>query len=165
MTAKEIQTKIVKEYLKPRLKTFGYLTSGQNWWKDNGEFFTIIQLQNFSWNSKEKVDFCFNIGISIKAVEKNLQKPSAQNMTVKTRESSYLPTERIEYKYHNKTGYTLSNEVDETKFLNEIVIDFEEYILPELERIKSIQDCVEKYGEMVFFGDYLKKVLRENNLI
>jgi len=165
MTAKEIQAKIIKEYLKPRLKTFGYLNSGQNWWKDNGEFFTIIQLQNFSWNSKEKVDFCFNIGISIKVVEKNLQKPSAQNMTVQTRENLYLPTERIENKYHNKTGYTLSNEDDETKFLNEIVIDFENHILPELEKIKSIPDCVEKFGDITFFGDYLKKVLYENNII
>ncbi|MGL2967242.1 DUF4304 domain-containing protein [Flavobacterium sp. XGLA_31] len=165
MTAKEIQTKIVKEYLKPRLKSLGYLTSGQNWWKDNGDFFMIIQLQNFSWNSQNKVDFCFNIGISIKAVLENLKKPTAQKMTVHTREGSYLPQSRVEYKYHNKTGYCLTDDVDENKFLNEIVIDFEEHILPELEKIKTIKDCLEKYGEMVFFGDYLKKVLVENNLM
>ena len=165
MTAKDIQTKIIKEYLKPRLKSLGYLTNGQNWWKDNGDFFTVIQLQNFSWNSKEKVDFCFNIGISIKAILENLKKPTSQVLTVQTRENYYFTENRIEYKYHNKNGYTLSSEIDENKFLNEIVNDFEESILTQLEKIKTLQDCINIYGNIVFFGDNFKRVLKENDLL
>ena len=49
MTAKEKQAYIIKIYLKPTLKTFGYQTSGQTWWKDKGDFFNFINLQNYSW--------------------------------------------------------------------------------------------------------------------
>ena len=67
MTAKEKQTEFIKNYLKPTLKKFGYLTSGQTWWKDKGEFFNVVNLQNYSWNSKDSVDFRFNIGIALKS--------------------------------------------------------------------------------------------------
>ena len=74
MTAKEKQAYIIKIYLKPTLKTFGYQTSGQTWWKDKGDFFNFINLQNYSWNSKDSVDFRFNIGIALKATIKDKQK-------------------------------------------------------------------------------------------
>ena len=47
----------MKSYLKPTLKKHGYQTSGQTWWKDKGDFFNVINLQNYSWNSKESIDF------------------------------------------------------------------------------------------------------------
>ncbi len=165
MTAKEIQLKIIKEYLKPRLKSLGYLTNGQNWWKDKGDFFIIIQLQNFSWNNKNKVDFCFNIGITLKAVVKDLKKPYSEVMTVFSRENSYLPKNRIENEYHNNVGYSLTDEVNEDKFLNEITIDFEDYIFPYFDKINTLQDCIEKFGDVVFFGEFLKNTIKEKNLI
>ena len=70
MTAKEKQTLFIKTYLKTTLKTFGYQTSGQTWWKDKGDFYNVINLQNYSWNSKDSVDFRFNIGIALKATLK-----------------------------------------------------------------------------------------------
>jgi hypothetical protein len=72
MTAKEKQPVFIKTYLKPTLKLRGYLTKGQTWWRDQGDFFIIINLQNFSFNTKDHVTFCFNIGIALKAVMKNL---------------------------------------------------------------------------------------------
>lgn len=47
MTAKEKQTYFVKTYLKPTLKTFGYQTSGQTWWKNKGDFFYLNKLAEF----------------------------------------------------------------------------------------------------------------------
>ncbi len=29
------------------------MTPGQTWWKDKGNFFNFINLQNYSWNSKD----------------------------------------------------------------------------------------------------------------
>jgi len=52
MTAKEKQAEFIKNYLKPILKDHGYLVSGQTWWKDKGDFFNVINLQSYSWNSK-----------------------------------------------------------------------------------------------------------------
>src|SRR5690606_28661656 len=70
MTAKEKQAEFIKSYLKPTLKQNGYQTSAQTWWKDKGDFFNVINLQNYSWNSKDIVDFRFNIGIALKATVK-----------------------------------------------------------------------------------------------
>ena len=114
MTAKDKQTEFIKTYLKPTLKNIGYHTSGQTWWKDKGDFFTLINLQNFSWNSKDNVDFCFNIGVAVKATMKDNEKkkPTVHDLTVYLREGFYLPDRRKEYKYRNKTGYKLRQDTD-----------------------------------------------------
>ncbi|MCH7658849.1 MAG: DUF4304 domain-containing protein [Bacteroidetes bacterium] len=50
MTTKEKQAEFIKSYLNPTLNHFGYRKSGQIWWKDKGDFFNVINLQNYSWN-------------------------------------------------------------------------------------------------------------------
>jgi len=167
MTAKEIQAEFIKTYLKPTLKNFGYQTSGQTWWKDKGNFFTLINLQNFSWNSKESIDFCFNIGVAIKATMKltDKKKPTVHDLTVYLREGFYLPDNRQEYKFKNKTGYILTNQTDLNEFTNELKSDFENYIIPFLNKLNSLQDCIDKFGDITFWGDNLKKVIAENKLI
>lgn len=167
MTAKEIQTEFIKTYLKPTLKNFGYQTSGQNWWKDKGDFFTLINLQNFSWNSKDSVDFCFNIGVTLKATMKDTdkKKPTVHDLTVYLREGFYLPDNRQEYKFRNKTGYILTNQTDLGEFTDELKKDFENHIIPFLDKLNSLQDCIGKFGDVTFWGDNLKKVIAENNLV
>lgn len=66
MSAKDRQKEFIKNYLKPTLKNWGYQTGGQTWWKDRGDFFTVICLQNSSWNCKDDVSFWFDIGIALK---------------------------------------------------------------------------------------------------
>jgi len=163
VTAKEIQLYFIKNYLKPILKTYGYKTLGQTWWKDKGEFYTLINLQNYSWNSKNSVDFCFNIGIAFKK-ESIIKSPSVHNLDVYLREGFYLPNQRKEYLYRNKSGYTLTNGVNKENFESEIKIDFEKYILPYLENLKTIKDCVDCFGQIPFWGENLKKVVADNNL-
>lgn len=167
MTAKEIQTQFIKTYLKPTLKNLGYKTSGQTWWKDKGDFFTLVNLQNFSWNSKDSVDFCFNIGIAIKATMTDTykKKPTVHDLTVYLREGYYLPDNRHEYKFRNKTGYVLTEQANLNDFIAELKSDFENYILPTLDKLNSLQNCVDKFGEITFWGENLKKVIAENKLL
>lgn len=167
MTAKEKQTQFIKTYLKPTLKNIGYQTSGQTWWKDKGDFFTLINLQNFSWNSKDSVDFCFNIGVALKANMKDTdkRKPTVHDLTVYLRENSYLPDSRQEYKFRNKTGYILTEQADLNDFLTELKSDFENHILPTLDNLNSLQNCVDKFGDITFWGDNLKRVIVENKLL
>jgi hypothetical protein len=167
MTAKEIQTEFIKTYLKPTLKSLGYQTSGQTWWKDKDGFFTLINLQNFSWNSKDSVDFCFNIGVALKATMKDTdkKKPTVHDLTVYLREGFYLPDNRQEYKFKNKTGYTLTYQTYLTDFVNELKSDFENHIAPFLDKLNSLQDCITKFGHITFWGDNLKRVIAENKLI
>ena len=166
MPAKEIQTEFIKTYLKPALKSFGYLTSVQTWWKDKGDFFILINLQNFSWNSRDNVDFCFNTGIALKDSIKDINKknPTVHDLNVYLREGFYLPDNRKEYKYKNKTGYTLNSNDYLFDFITELKVDFENYILPFLENLNTLQDCIEKFGDITFWGDNLRKVINEKNL-
>jgi hypothetical protein len=167
MTAKEIQAEFIKTYIKPTLKKFGYQTSGQTWWKDKGDFFTLLNLQNFSWNSKDSVNFCFNIGVALKATMKDAdkKKPTVHDLTVYLREGFYLPDNRQEYKFKNKTGYILTNQTDFGEFTIELKSDFENHIIPFLDDLNSLQDCTDKFGDVTFWGDNLKKVISENKLV
>jgi hypothetical protein len=167
MTAKEIQAEFIKTYLKLNFKKLGYQTSGQTWWKDKGDFFTLINLQNFSWNSKNSVHFCFNIGVALKATMKDLdkKKPTVHDLTVYLREGFYLPDNRQKYKFRNRTGYILTNQTDLGEFTNELKKDFENHIIPFLDDLNSLQDCIDKFENSTFWGDNLKRVITENKLI
>jgi hypothetical protein len=166
MTAKEKQSKIIKTYLKPILKDYGYLTSGQTWWQEKNDFFSLISLQNFSWNTKDYVNFCFNIGIALKVTmeDTNKKKPTVHDLTIYLREGFYLPDGRQEYKFKNKTGYLLTDQTDLNEFASELKIDFEIYILPFLNNLNSLKDCIDKFGELTFWGDNLKNKIAEYKL-
>ncbi len=157
MNAKEKQLEFIKTYLKPTLKNFGFKTSGQTWWKDKGEFYTLINLQNFSWNTKEDVNFCFNVAIVLKAKIGKNKKPSCYDSTATIREGAYLPEHRKKHSFRNHSGYILKTTDDLNHFIEEFKINFENYILPELEKLNSIQDCLGFYSKYDFWFDVLKK--------
>lgn len=166
MTAKEKQTAFINTYLKPALKLHGYSTSGQTWWKDKGDFFNVINLQNYSWNSKERVDFRFNIGIALKALVKDERKKKATyyDLVVHQSEGSFLPDGRNR-KFGDNQGYSICYNTDLEEFIIAIKMDFENYILPKLDETESLQDCIQYYGELPFWGERLKILINENNLL
>lgn len=165
MTAKDKQTEFIKTYLKPTLKQNGYQTSGQTWWRNQGHFFIIINLQNYSWNDKDNVDFCFNIGIGLTATLKDTEKKKAgyNDLSIHVRESFHLPDNRQEHKYKSNVGYSLKSDTDFEDFKKEMSYDFEIGILPKLNTLKTLKDCVDFYGGLTFWGDNLKTVISENN--
>ncbi len=165
MTAKEKQSELIKTYLKPTLKNFGYKTSRQTWWKDKNDFFLLISMQNFSWNTQNNVNFCFNIGIVLKTEMKDKSKnPLIYDLTIPLRENFYLPHNRTENLFRNKTGYILNDETDIFTFINELKSDFENYILPKLDNLNELQDCIDNFGDVYFFGERMKNAIRANIL-
>ncbi len=165
MTAKEKQTEFIKSYLKPILKQNGYHTSGQTWWKDKGDFFSVINLQNYSWNSKDNVDFRFNIGIALKATVKDEQKKKVTHFDLTTHldEGTFLP-DRINRKFGNNQGYSIKDNTNFEEFIKAMKMDFEIYILPGLEEPKTLADCIKFYERFPFWGENLKRVISENKL-
>jgi hypothetical protein len=166
MTAKEKQKEFIKMYLKPNLKEWGYLTSRQTWWKDKGQFFNVINLQNYSWNTKDSVDFRFNIGIALKATVKDSKgkKATYNDLTVHLDEGTFLP-DRKNRKFGNNQGYSITEKTDLNEFLKSITFDFEKYILPKLDRMESLKDCLEYYEKFPFWGDNLKRMITELKLL
>jgi len=162
MNAKEKQIEFIKTYLKPALKNFGYKTNRQTWWKDKGDFFILLNLQNFSWNTADSINFCFNIGVVLKTEMKdNSKNPQIYDLTVSLRENFYLPDNRKEYLFRNKMGFILHDQTDLIAFTKEVKSDFENYILPKLDRLNSLQDCIDNFGNIPFFGDRLKNTINK----
>ncbi len=166
MTAKDKQKEFIKIYLKPKLKEWGYHTAGQTWWKDKGDFFNVINLQNYSWNSKASVDFRFNIGIALKVNVKDVKKKKAtqSDLTVHLDEGTFIP-DRKKRKFGNNQGYSINEETDFSEFLKSLKIDFEEYILPKLDEIESLEDCIAFYGQFKFWGENLKRQIKQHELL
>ncbi|MGZ3764571.1 MAG: DUF4304 domain-containing protein [Mucilaginibacter sp.] len=163
-TAKEKQSIFIKSYLKPKLKISGYSTNGQTWWRDMGTFFIIINLQNFSWNTKNDVNFCFNMGIGLKSKMKDLsKKPTYFDLTIQIREDAYLSESRRNHPYRNKNGYVINLNTEIDDFINELKIDFEENILQEFEKLKTINDCVKYYEKFPFWGNHLIEIIKTDN--
>ena len=128
MTAKEKQSAFIKESLKVLLKAKGYKTAGNKWWKLNEQFFNFIELQNFSWNSQNSVDFCFNFTTGLTSDIKNVNKPTIHDGILYIRESYFKITKNDFWKGAN--GYHIDNNTDLNKFNEQVLHDFKLLILP-----------------------------------
>jgi hypothetical protein len=160
MNAKEKQNLIIKNIVKPMLKEKGYKNKGNNYSKEESEFFKIITLQNFSWNSKDDVEFCFNFGILIKnIINEDLVNVGVQHCQIQVRESAFLPQTRDTGKYRERRQYNIKSETDENEFGKLIEEDFELYILKDFDSIKTLDDCLDKFGNIPFWGERIKMII------
>jgi len=169
MNAKEKQTQFIKNFLKPTLKKSGYLTSGQTWWKDKGDFFNVINLQNFSWNSKDSVEFRFNIGIALKATVKDELKKKATiyDLTTHISHEAFVPDwkSRDLDNSNNNNCYSITETTDLTDFILSMQHDFEEHILPGLEEPQNLTDCIKFYERFPLHLNSLQRAITENKLL
>jgi len=168
MTAKDIQTEFIKTYLKPTLKNNEYKTSGQTWWKNKGDFFIVINLQNSLYNNKEELSFCLNIGIALTAILKNKEKKKATYFDLLTnlRENSYLSEDRIQIKKNKGgwLGYKITNNTNLTEFIDDFRIDLENNILKQLDKLNTLNDCVQFYDNIEFWGANLRRQIENNGI-
>lgn len=168
VTAKDIQLEFIKTYLKPVLKENGYRTSGQTWWKNMGDFFIVINLQNSSFNSKEELSFCLNIGVALteKLADKEKKKASFYDLATQVREDAYLPEDRqIAKKAQGGwLGYKITDKTILPEFISEFKIDFEENILRILNGFETLSDCVVFYEKFGPWTSGLKRQIEECGL-
>lgn len=162
MNPKEKQKEIVTKTLKPLFKKWGYKTVGQNWWKINGEFFNVINLQNFSWNTKDGVHFCFNFSTGLsKTIQKKPRVTTHDGITYQ-REISFLPNTKTLHR--DSLGYHITPQTDFDAFVTEVSKDFESIILPKLDSLSSADTLLDFYKEG-FFADRLKLALKDEGYI
>ena len=168
MTSKEIQTEFIKTYLKPTLKENGYKTSGQTWWKNMGDFFIVINLQNSSYNSKEELSFCLNIGVALteKLADKEKKKATYYDSSMPLREDAYLTPERQQLKKSKGgwLGYKITDKTNVNDFIADFKIDLEDNILKQLDKFRTLKDCVLFYEKFEIWGDNLKREIKECGL-
>ena len=94
---------------------------------------------------------------------KDLSKnPTHFDLTVPLRQDSYLPDSRKSHCYRNKTGYIIDQETAVDDFIKELRIDFESEILPRLDNLFIIDDCLRYYEHLPFWGERLKMLVNSS---
>lgn len=168
MTAKDIQTQFIKTYLKPTLKIQGYKTAGQTWWRNMGDFFIVINLQNSQWNSKEELSFCLNIGVALteKLADTEKKKATYFDLAIQLREDAYLTEERQQIKKDKGgwLGYKITDKTSLNEFIDDFKIDLEDNILKRINELMTLADCVSFYDKYEFWADNLKRQIEECGL-
>ena len=161
-----MQKEFIKSFLKPLLKQKNFQTSGETWWRDQGHFFTVLNLQSSTWNDKNHIHFFFNTGIALKQTLKDPQKKKAGyfDLTVFVRENFYLPENRKTHKYRDPGGYNIKEDTDLADFIREFQRDFEVDIIPKLDNLINLKECIMLYQDVILYGDNLKQYIKENNL-
>ena len=165
MNAKEKQKEILKSYLKPTLKKNGFLTSGNTWWRDKGEFFDVVDHQNSSGNSKDKLSFCLNIGPALKSYLRysRTNKISHFDVVAHLREPSFISEARCKLPHHSGwLGYLIDDSTILNDFIAELAVDMEQEILPTLDRLKTLDDWLDFLKEGNFSHEFLARVIKEN---
>ena len=166
MNAKEKQTKFIKLHLKPFLKSRDYKNSNQTWWKDRGDFYNVINLQNFSWNSKDKIDFIFNLGIALKATlkDRTLKKVTHFDCVTHLGDVAFLPDSKNR-RFGSNLGYEIKSETDLDDFMISFFNDFSNYVLPKFEEPSNLKELIVFYKRFEFWGTQLEKQIEINKLI
>ena len=156
MNGKEKQMAFIKDSLKPLLKAAGYKTAGNKWWKLSDPFFNFIELQNFSWNSKNSVDFCFNFTTGFMADINNPNKPTIHDGITYIRES-YFNIDKNDY-WNGVNGYHIDHNTDLQKFSEQILSDFNSSILPPFNALTN-EDSIALFYSDEFWAPRVKQSL------
>lgn len=166
MDAQEKRIEFIKFHLKPFLKNRGFKNSNQTWWKDRGDFYNVINFQNYSWNTKDKVDFRLNLGIALKATvkDKTLKKISHFDSVTHLDEGYFLP-DRNNRKFGNGHGYTIKADTNLDNFIISFFDDFENFVLPNFEKPQNLYELIDYYKKYEFWGKQLEKLIRKNKLL
>lgn len=155
MNAREKQVLFIKDYLNPLLKRSGYHNKGTSWRRWQNGFYIVIDLRNYSKN-KDYVDFCFKIGITVKARIKEAAKNRTRyyNLSISQKEDYYLPDERQAHSFRHGVGYRIMENNDLDDFVLELFNDFHHYILPKLEKLRTLKACLEYYRQQPTISAY-----------
>lgn len=134
-----------------------------------GEFFIVINLQNSQWNSKEELSFCLNIGVALtdNLADKEKKKASYFDCAAQVREGAYLSDERQQLlkDYGGWLGYKITDKTNVLEFTDYFKIDLEENILPKLDELKTLKDCIEFYDKFEFWGHNLRRQIEESGIV
>jgi hypothetical protein len=149
MDAKYIRDEVIKNIIKPAFKNNNYKINGNTFIKEEKGFYKVITIQNFSWNNANEVEFCLNIGILLMHTTKCHELTgaySANKCHIQVRESFFLPSNRKKGEFHERGQYLIKKGAEEEKLKSIIKKDIDEFILFELDKINTIDDCIERFG-------------------
>ncbi|SDG50838.1 DUF4304 domain-containing protein [Psychroflexus sediminis] len=163
MKAIELFQKMEAEVLKPLMLEANFKNDGEIWWKSEEDFSLVLTLQKYWWSTEDKIDFRINLGLMIPPIKhSNIKRPEITELAVCVSQDCYLPEDIQFHKFKNSIGYCIKNDDNDEEFLNLIQRDFEKYIIPQLIRQESLEDCVEFYKDVPFWNQRLDRFIQEH---
>lgn len=163
MKAIELLQKMEAEILVPLMVDAGFSNDGEIWWRSTKEFSLVLTLQKYWWSTDDKIDFRINLGLMIPPIQNSSRRrPEITEMAVCVSQDCYLPEDFQFHKFKNSIGYCIKNEDDANEFLGLIQRDFEDYIIPQLVRQETLEDCEEFYKDVPFWNQRLDRFIQEH---
>ncbi len=146
MTSKEKKDYLLKEVIKPQLKSAGYQMAGQNYYSVRDDCCLAIRIHSSRFNSAA-TGFCF--WFQIKAFSKDASKETLKGEFLGEvfTERELLPDCGYFHPYRSPLGYQIDGykngspqDMDLEDIKKRISDDLCQYILPQLEAIKTFDD-------------------------
>lgn len=146
MTSKEKKDYLLKEVIKPQLKSAGYQMAGQNYYSVRDDCCLAIRIHSSRFNSAA-TGFCF--WFKIKAFSKDASKKTLKSEFFGEifTERELLPDCGYFHPYRTSLGYQIDGyengsprDMDLEDIEKRISDDLCQYILPQLETIKTFDD-------------------------
>lgn len=147
---------VIRQVIKPLLKTRGFQSVRNSWWKELEDCWLFIYLKNSRWNSTSSgATFSFQISVSGKEeIKGELSEQWIHNQFTDLCQRDFLPycgylSPRMKAgDYHidgNRNGLPLDEPLED--IMEQIRGDFENYILPCLDQLRTKKDWDILYRE------------------
>lgn len=147
MTSKEKKTAVIREVITPMFKEAGYSTLGQTYYRMQGECCMLVNLQSSHFNSVV-TGFTFWFHINVRPKEDTTKEWIKQwNAAASSdiHECLLLPDCGYLHPYHSALGYQIDGyrnyqpqDMDVEDIKTRIGGDFRDYILPQLDEIRTL---------------------------
>jgi hypothetical protein len=62
-------------------------------------------------------------------------------------------------KYRERGQYNIKSETDENEFGKLMEEDFRLYILKDFDSIKTLEDCLDRFGDIAFWGERIRSLI------
>ncbi len=117
-----------------------------NFYKDNGEFRKIVQIQKSQFNSKTDLQFTINIGVFDKLINEKvsifgeIKTPKPHDCALEKRIGKLLPDELDKW-------YEINSRTSIEKLQSELEYDLNQYLFPYLNKFQSIENVILEYKE------------------
>lgn len=150
--------KVVKEVIKPLLKKAGFKTARYDWWKELDDSYLLIHMDNSRWNSYSTgASFGFQFSTSVR--DDSAQKIAdlwRYKQLSTLNQSDFLPyrgafSPYVKFNTYQIDGFSnylpINHPVE--AILRQIKSDFEDYILPTLAEIHTLEQWECLYKEKI----------------
>lgn len=156
MPASEKRKRIVREIVKPLLKEAGFRTKGQDWWRELEDGWLLVHMKSSQFNGPSTgCNFQFDFSASTyEEIQGDITKQWIYHQMCDLSHCDFLPYAGMLSPYYGARDYHIDGyenylPKDEPleRIMAQVQSDFEDFILPQLQKVHSVADWRKLYEE------------------